>query len=146
MVAFLIQPVSGECCVDPCSRSSPCDPCEPTTTTTTTTTSTSSTSTTTSSSTSSSTTSTTTLPPGSDWVCVTDSATFWSGKYEKGSSTEWNHISEANLSIQYSGTDWFFHDDNGGEADLFSTSSGGVDPSIPTWPSRITSVDFRGAC
>ena len=27
MVAFLIQPVSGECCDDPCSRSSPCDPC-----------------------------------------------------------------------------------------------------------------------
>lgn len=27
MVAFLIQPVSGECCADPCSRSGPCDPC-----------------------------------------------------------------------------------------------------------------------
>ena len=27
MVAFMIQPVSGECCVDPCSRSGPCEPC-----------------------------------------------------------------------------------------------------------------------
>jgi hypothetical protein len=28
MVAFMIQPdPSGECCVDPCSRSGPCDPC-----------------------------------------------------------------------------------------------------------------------
>ena len=30
---FLIQPVDGECCVDPCGRRSPCDPCEGTTTT-----------------------------------------------------------------------------------------------------------------
>lgn len=30
---FLIQPVDGECCVDPCGRSSPCDPCDGTTTT-----------------------------------------------------------------------------------------------------------------
>ena len=29
---FLIQPVNGECCIDPCSRKNPCDPCESTTT------------------------------------------------------------------------------------------------------------------
>jgi len=28
MVAFMIQPVSGECCVDPCTRSGPCEPCD----------------------------------------------------------------------------------------------------------------------
>ena len=27
MVAFFNQPVGGECCVDPCSRSGPCEPC-----------------------------------------------------------------------------------------------------------------------
>lgn len=32
-MAFLIQPVDGECCVDPCGRGSPCDPCDSTTTT-----------------------------------------------------------------------------------------------------------------
>ena len=26
-MAFMIQQVSGECCDDPCTRSSPCDPC-----------------------------------------------------------------------------------------------------------------------
>jgi len=30
---FLIQPVDGECCVDPCKRGNPCDPCDGTTTT-----------------------------------------------------------------------------------------------------------------
>ena len=32
-MAFLIQPVDGECCVDPCGRGSPCDPCDSTSTT-----------------------------------------------------------------------------------------------------------------
>ncbi len=27
-MAFFNQPVSGECCPDPCTRSGPCDPCE----------------------------------------------------------------------------------------------------------------------
>ena len=27
-MAFFNQPVSGECCPDPCARSGPCDPCE----------------------------------------------------------------------------------------------------------------------
>lgn len=124
MVAFLIQPVSGECCVDPCSRSSPCDPCEPTTTTTTTT--------------------TTTLPPA-EWVCVTDSSGFWSGKYEKADSILWEGEA-VDFSIQYDGTYWYFKDEGGGESDLFATSSGGVDPSVPTWPSRITSVTLNGIC
>ena len=28
MPSFLIQPVSGECCISPCARSGPCEPCE----------------------------------------------------------------------------------------------------------------------
>ena len=75
MVAFMIQPdPSGECCVDPCSRSGPCDPCGPTTTTTTTTTTileptttTTTTTSTTSTTTTSTSTSSTTTTTAQNW-------------------------------------------------------------------------------
>lgn len=156
MVAFLIQPVSGECCEDPCTRSGPCDPCVTTTTTTTTVTPTTTTTTvapttttTTTIAPTTTTTSTTTTPSPTDtWVCVTDSLGFWGAKYTRYSTYEWVDETSTDYAIKWdiSSSKWYFYDYTGIEPSLYATTTGGLDPSLTSWPSRITSVVKDGSC
>ena len=41
---------------------------------------------------------------------------------------------------------WHFHDDSGAEANLYADDTGGLNPSVPTWPMRITGVVLDGVC
>ena len=142
-MAFFNQPVSGECCPDPCTRSGPCDPCTTTTTTTTTllptTTTTLAPTTTTTTSTSSSTT--TAGPCGAGSFVISGASSAYNGTYSSagtyGPNDVYTNANDKHLFMDnttIANSTWVISDDPVGSSAVYSADTrGGSCPDLVAW-------------